>query len=446
MHPLKIRLGPLITISKTDNPGLDTDALIKRFERPNPAHFKAIRQNRSVYRIPKVIHLAKDAGDRVVMHRGLYADLKRDPGIAGVDDQTLSIPASLPTPKLEGRIYQDRAVEAFQGKRQGVLVAPTGSGKTAMSVRIICALGQATLILVHTADLLAQWQEAFKKFAGLDIGVIQGQNCVMKKVTVGMMQSMEQYTDLAKDFFGAVLIDECHHVPSDTLRNITLRLPARYRYGVTATMNRADELDFLIEACLGPVLHEVRAADLYASGAILRPEVIPVSTDFPELVPDGYADMIQMLTEDSGRNDLILQTIEDEVENGGCALVLSHRVEHARALHALWEGRSGIPAVVATGTSKKADREGALAAIRDGQAHVLFATKIADEGLDLPRLDRLFLTCPSRHHGKVTQQIGRITRPYPGKTDAKVFDFVDWRLKLAASQYRSRRENVYRHI
>lgn len=444
MPPLKIRLGPLITIPKKDNPGLDVPALVKRFTVPNPAYVKTLRQGRSAYNIPRTLSLAKETPSGVVMLRGLLDDIKKDPGIAGVDDHTLSVKAALPSPDLESRPYQEEAVAAFAGKRQGVLVAPTGSGKTAMAVRIICALGQNTLILVHTQDLLAQWQAAFMKFCrGYEVGVIQGKTCQIKAVTVAMMQSVQPYMDVVKDLFGCVLVDECHRAPCDTIKAILNRLPARFRYGVTATMNRADEMDFMIQACLGDVIHEIPADALYASGAIIKPQVVVVDTGFPKLEPDGYADMIEMLTEDQTRNNLILSTILEEVEDGGCALVLSHRVEHVRELHRLWTKTTAFPAVLATGQSKKADREAALDAIRDGEADVLFATKIADEGLDLPRLDRLFLTCPSRHHGKVVQQIGRITRPYPGKTDAKVFDFVDGNVGLAISQYRTRREKVY---
>jgi superfamily II DNA or RNA helicase len=81
--------------------------------------------------------------------------------------------------------------------------------------------------------------------------------------------------------------------------------------------------------------------------------------------------------------------------------------------------------------------------MNQGGLNVLFATKIADEGLDIRRLDRLFLTCPVRSTNKVVQQIGRIQRAFPGKQDAVVYDFVDSLCGLTKSQFYSRRRNAY---
>lgn len=440
MPPLKIRLGSLITIPKKDNPGLDAPGLIKRFTVPNPAYAKTLRQGRSAYNIPRTLSLAKETPSSVVMLRGLLDDLKRDPGIQGVDDQTLAIKAALPSPDLESRPYQEEAVAAFAGKRQGTLVAPTGSGKTAMAVRIICALGQNTLILVHTQDLLAQWQAAFKKFCrGYEVGIIQGKTCQIKAVTVAMMQSVQPYMDTVKDLFGCVLVDECHRTPTVTMKAILNRLPARFRYGVTATLNRADEMDFMIQACLGDVIHEIQPKTLYASGAIIKPQVVVVDTGFMS----DYGAILDHLVTDKKRNALIIEQVYEEVRQGNCALVLSLRVDHIAELYRLWCERTTIPAVCATGATPKKEREVALWAIDIGAADVLFASKIADEGLDLPRLNRLFLTCPARHHGKLIQQMGRVTRPCQGKTDAKVYDFVDEKIGLLISQYHNRWNEVY---
>ena len=448
MDALRLQIGAGLTLTKADNPRLDEadfQALVSRFEMKNPAYFKALRSGRSVYDIPKTLPMAWDMGDRVVFLRGLLPELQSDPGVSAIRDLTLLFPMSHPHPKMESRAYQDAALADLLSHSQGVLEAPTGSGKTAMAVRLVCARGQQTLILVHTQDLLAQWVHAFKKFCGLRVGVIQGRKEDIRPVTVAMMQSLSPArVGRIKTLFGMVLVDEGHHVPALTLRKIVSRLPARYRYGVTATMDRADELDFLIEATLGPVLHKINAHDLYACGAILRPEIVPVETGFPPaFYEDDFGKMIALLVADNDRNALILSDVFNETRMGHCSLVLSHRIEHARALFDSWQALFGGRAVLATGDCKKVDRTAALSAIRAGKADVLFATRVADEGLDMPRLDRLFLTCPSRHHSKVIQQIGRITRPFPGKGNAVVYDYVDGNLPMARSQYENRDRKIY---
>ncbi len=78
--------------------------------------------------------------------------------------------------------------------------------------------------------------------------------------------------------------------------------------------------------------------------------------------------------------------------------------------------------------------------LRNKEFQVIFATNpLAEEGLDLPHLDRLFLTCPSRNKRKVIQAVGRIMRPCDGKEDAIVFDFIDSEVGILESQAKSRR-------
>ena len=91
----------------------------------------------------------------------------------------------------------------------------------------------------------------------------------------------------------------------------------------------------------------------------------------------------------------------------------------------------------------KKTRNMAIKSMKQGELHVLFSTKLADEGLDIPRLDRLFLTCPIRSVNKVNQQIGRILRKFTYKEDAVVFDFRDSLVSLAESQYHTRLKQVY---
>jgi len=154
--------------------------------------------------------------------------------------------------------------------------------------------------------------------------------------------------------------------------------------------------------------------------------------------------MITAITEDETRNNYILKFVAEEARAGHFCLVLSERIEH---VHTLWEQfcleHKEIPSAGITSRSSKKIRDAALKETTKGRIQVLFSTKLADEGLDLPRLDRLFLTCPIRSVNKVNQQVGRILRNFPGKEDAIVFDFRDSLVSLAESQFHSRLKNVY---
>ncbi|MDP3185033.1 MAG: helicase-related protein, partial [Anaerolineales bacterium] len=102
-----------------------------------------------------------------------------------------------------------------------------------------------------------------------------------------------------------------------------------------------------------------------------------------------------------------------------------------------------VEAAVITGKNSHAHRQQAIKAMNQGQIKVLFATRLAEEGLDIPRLSRLFLTCPIRSANKVTQMVGRTLRPYHGKPTPIIYDFVDDLVGLAESQFHSRKIVAY---
>jgi len=86
-----------------------------------------------------------------------------------------------------------------------------------------------------------------------------------------------------------------------------------------------------------------------------------------------------------------------------------------------------------------------MAQAKVGEVDILLSTQLSREGLDLPRLNRLFMTCPKRAAGATQQEIGRVMRPCEGKQDAIVFDFVDFNSPILRAQY-WRRQDVYRRL
>jgi superfamily II DNA or RNA helicase len=113
------------------------------------------------------------------------------------------------------------------------------------------------------------------------------------------------------------------------------------------------------------------------------------------------------LTEDAERNSLALAVIEKALDEGRQVLTLTEQVAHARHLAAKIESRRPGLAALAVGTMGKRAREEAIERMRSGAARVLFATKLADEGLDIPGLDTLYLLTPSRDGARTTQRAGR---------------------------------------
>lgn len=197
-------------------------------------------------------------------------------------------------------------------------------------------------------------------------------------------------------------------------------------------------------AVIGPALAKVTTEGLFNVGQILRPMIIRVATGLsfpydPER-KDRYQRLTEALTGSFERNQLIANYVVGEYQTGHSCLILSSIIAH---LERLWEALHwDIPEsamALLTSHTFRADRTETLDAARERRVRVILATQLADEGLDVPVLDRLFLAMPKRAASKAVQQVGRILRPAPGKTDAIVYDFVD-DVGVLISQWRSRRK------
>jgi superfamily II DNA or RNA helicase len=418
---------------------LDVDFYRTKYTYDNPQWSEARRLGYSIYKIPRHIRLWQQNGAFYTLPRGLIGGL----GVSKLTDQTITRHALLPASNIQLRQYQKPAVQRLLVKNQGVIVALCGAGKTIFFIEVMTLRKQWTLIIVHTLDLLEQWKQLLKTFANIDAGVIHQGRWEIKSVTIALVQSL--FSRMTKEFaniWGLVIVDECAHAPARTFFEVINQFPARYRFGCTAVPVRRDGLEFLMHALLGNVIYNIRAEDLLSSGQIMRPSVKPIYTGVIGNF-DNYTLMIESLISNKSRNQLILKHISREVLDHWC-LVLSERIKHSEILHQiLMERYPELPAACISSRSSKEQRNRALKDFSDGKIRVLFATKLAEEALDLPRADRLFLTCPIRSVSKVTQMTGRVMRCFPGKESAVIYDFVD-EIPLARSQWQTRKRRVYK--
>ena len=231
------------------------------------------------------------------------------------------------------RTYQQESMEAIRKKEMGVIVAPPGSGKTLMALKIVAEKQQPALIVVHRKQLALQWMERIEAFLGIlqkDIGHIgQGKTKIGKQITVATMQSLAK-ADLQNlsDMFGLIIVDECHHIPAETFRNTIGKFNSRYLYGLTATPFRKYNDDRLIFLHLGEVIAEIRTNELSESN---HPEIIIRNTqlDVPfNAKTDRFETLSKILVHDSERNKLIFRDVVIELNKGKKVVILTERKEH----------------------------------------------------------------------------------------------------------------------
>lgn len=237
----------------------------------------------------------------------------------------------------------------------------------------------------------------------------------------------------------------CHHGNARTYSKVMSSFDARYRWGFSATPEKTGD-PRIMKAILGEQFLEITEHEVQASIIKPRIQVIPTKFSMKYKVHKGggnnYQSILKAISEDQERNQLIVDEImERHLDNAN--LVISKRTTH---LSELWETlvASGYPEdkiYTIVGQDSRSERAEANAAAGHGGCVVL--STLADEALDIPRLDRVHLTFPTKNPGLVKQQIGRIRRKHPDKDDAIVLDYHDWQTTVLHKQYMTRRHQVY---
>lgn len=324
------------------------------------------------------------------------------------------------------RPYQQVAVAAAAGKSFGVIEAGTGSGKTIMALALVAERRQPTLVVVHTKELLYQWQERVRSFLGIEPGRVGDGRFELAPLVIGIVNSVRSHLPELIPLFGHLIVDECHRVPANLFTDVVSRFDCHYLLGLSATAFRSDqETTKLIYYFMGDRLHRVDRDELKATGAILAPEVIRAPTSFTYRYRGDYQALIKALVCHEGRNLQILGDIVKVVREGsGTVLVVSDRVDHCRFFVEKLRAR-GVKAELLHGGIDAETRSTVVAAVQGGEIEVLVATlQLIGEGFDCPGLSSLFLTTPISFEGRLLQVIGRIMRPAANKR-ARVFDYLD---------------------
>lgn len=331
------------------------------------------------------------------------------------------------------RPFQQVAVDGMLAKDFGTLSSATGSGKTIMALYMVAQRRQPTLIIVHTKELASQWTRRIETFLGIaaeKVGMIGGGKKMLgKEITIALVQSLYKCAEEVGQQIGFLVVDECHRCPSRTFTEAVTSFDAKYMLGLSATPWRRDKLSKLIFWHLGDVHHEVDKNHLVKAGDVLPAEIITRNTNFkPYFDPvNEYSKMLSELTADTERNILIVSDVARETQRDvGICLVLSDRKAHCENLRALLKYRHKIDSELLTGDLNVDQRQNVIERLNQGKANVVIATgQLVGEGFDCRNLSTLFLATPIRFSGRVIQYIGRVLRPAPGKTVARVFDYVD---------------------
>ena len=419
----------------------------------NPEYTKKQRMHFWVGNTPEYLNLYETHGDKLVLPFGVLRNIVP---MIDVNDLKMDFPVTENIEygcKIPLYDYQEKAVEDVYWKHYGILQSAAGSGKTQMGIALIAKLGKRALWLTHTKDLLLQSKDRAKQYmGGALLGTItEGKVNIGHGITFATVQTMCNL-DLAqyKDMWDVIIVDECHRVAGtptavSQFSKVLNSLSARHKYGLSATVHRSDGLIQATFALLGDVVYTVPTEAV--ADKIMKVGINPIPTGITLsracLNTDGtlnYAKLIGYLAESYERNLRIVECIVENQEKP--ALILSDRLGHLETLMSMLPPDMRADAVMVSGkmTTKKgkAEREQAIADMRSGAKKYLFATySLAKEGLDVPRLERLYMATPQKDYAVITQAIGRIARTAKGKDDPIAYDFVD-NIQYLAKAYKKR--------
>lgn len=429
----------------------------------NPEYYKKIGLGKWTGNTPKQIRLYKTFGNSVILPFGMLPKVFKQmrgqralivnntrADIGKIDYKSSVVPYD----------YQEEAIQAAIKARQGVIVAPCGSGKTQIGLEIIARLGGRALWLTHTADLLKQSMERAHAVFGLnkdDYGTItDGKVNVGNAITFATVQTMSKI-DLQEleHFFDVVIVDEAHHIAGTPTKimmfyKVISALAARYKYGLTATPTRADGLIGCMYALLGDEVYRITQDDVKSTTC--KVECLFFETkyepDFDKaLNPDGtlnYNLLLDNIIANDERNKRIVSDIKS-ISTYPC-LVLTDRVRHTLELKRLITADGGgVECMILSASAGKKEREEALEKMRDGGKKVLVATyALAREGLDVPMLKAVFMATPQKNEAIITQAAGRVARKADGKDVGTIVDYIDGSRLL--KKWAKKRENIYKKL
>ena len=448
-QPLQVNLKNVITLKRNQLNQSLVSFLRDNLNFVNSDYIIKKRLGKSTYRTEAYFKMLEELRDAVVVPRGFAGKLLRyckEKNLPfEIVDERIKLSEVNFSFKASLFLHQEEVLNTTAKKDMGVIVSPPGSGKTIIGLAIITQKKQPALIIVHRKQILEQWIERIQSFIGIAdafIGKIaSGQYKIGTHVTVAMIQSIGALSNPVEFYksFGTIIVDECHHVPAKTFRQVIKNFQSYYLYGLTATPLRKNNDEKLIFLHIGDVIHEVketiqRAGESNKLSVIVRETNLYVPFDYKTDVTETIS---QILIHDTARNLLLTEDIKAEINAGRKVLVLTERKAHIDVLSQYLKNTFEVITISGedTDSAKKIKRQ----QIDTGHFQVIISTgQFIGEGTDFPDLDCLVLAYPFAFEGKLIQYIGRVQR---GARMPIIYDYRDMFIDYFEKLFRQR--NLY---
>lgn len=453
-NKLTITLNNVVSINRNGLTTLLINFLKEELNFANTEYFIKTKAGKNTFETDRYYKFVEEAENEVIVPRGFIGKLIRFCQGQNIEYIFNDIRKKLDSVDFQFnaqlREHQQIAIETVAKKDFGVIVAPPGSGKTIVGLKIISDRKQPALIIVHRKQLVEQWIERSETFLGIpkhEIGRIgQGKNKVGKKITIATIQSLSK--ELIKpesegftNSFGTIIVDECHHIPAKTYRDTISKLPTYYLYGLTATPFRKYNDGKIIFSHLGEIIAEIKPTEIssYKQAKII---IRNTELDIPfNSKTDQFETLSKVLIHNSARNKLILEDIFVELKLGKKVVIITERKEHIDTLNQYL--KQTYETVTLSGDDSENCRNQKWKILKEGNYQVLITTgQYFGEGSDLQNANSLFLVYPFAFEGKLIQYIGRVQR---SEITPTIYDYRDIKIDYLNKLF-LKRNTYYRKI
>ncbi len=412
-----------------------------------------------------------------------YADLLRGlhrDGVTVTDQarayQTLNLAYLL---NREPRDYQREALAAWRAaKGRGTVVLPTGAGKSLVAVQALLVTQRSGLIVAPTLELVRQWYELLSSSFGVPVGVIGGGEYNPQELTVTTYDSAYLHVEQLGNRFGLVVFDEVHHLPSASYRTAAQLSLAPYRLGLTATPERQDGLDQVLDELIGPVVYQREITELsgeYLADYDTRRISVELSEEERAEYDEARAIYLGFVRSQglrlggaSGWNEFVRRASRSEEGRRAFAayrrqrtlavaarsklesleeLLFLHRRDRViiftldNATAYAISRRFLVPVI--THQTRMRERIAVLSAFASGELGAVVTSKVLNEGVDVPDANVAVVVSGTGSVREHVQRLGRILRPKDGKR-AVLYELISRNTAETQTSERRREHTAYK--
>lgn len=349
------------------------------------------------------------------------------------------------------RNYQREALNNWiKANKRGIIVLPTGSGKTLIGIAAILELKEPTLIVVPTIELMDQWALLIQKYLNVDVGLYGGGDKELKCITVTTYSSAYLNAELLGNKFKLIIFDEVHHLPSEGYRQIAELSIAPHRMGLTATPEREDEAHKELDQLVGPIVYRSGVKDF--TGSYLADfEVKKIYVPLTKEEYTEYRKLSNIYKEYFRQRGWTLRSLRDFekfiMRTGSdikareallawnkarsIALNSSTKIEKLRELLNNHRGEriiiftehnelvkrisNELLIPIITHKTSEHERKAIMDGFRSGMFNVIATSKVLEEGIDVPDANIAIILSGSGSKREFIQRLGRILRPKENK-------------------------------